>query len=105
MSRYHVASLRDNGGAVAADVLGDVFRAPWQAVQLISLQRAEQLGPRTLSSSEVMLYVTAGSGTARLHSQSVQLRAGVALTLFKDELLDVIADDELEVFFVEMGMS
>jgi hypothetical protein len=102
---YHVAGLRDNGGAVDPEVLGKVFRAPWRTVRLLSLGPGEQLGPRTLSDSEVLAFVTGGAGRARLHSGVTWLRPGVSLTLFKDELLDFTAEDALEVFFVEMGTS
>jgi quercetin dioxygenase-like cupin family protein len=103
--RYHVASLRDNHRAVDPEVLNEVFRAPWRTVRLVGLEAGEQLGPRTLSDSEVLVFVTEGTGRARLHSGVVELRPGVSLTLLKDELLDLAADDGLEAFFVEMGTS
>lgn len=104
--RYHVASLLDNGGQVDPAILGAVFRAPWRSVELVRLDAGEQLGPRTLDDSEVIAFVTEGQGVAQLHSQSVELRPGVSLTLFKDELLDLTAGGgALELFFAEMGES
>ena len=53
-----------------------------------------------------MVFVTAGSGTAKLLHGPVALREGISLTLFKDERLELRADDgSLEFFFAEMGAS
>ena len=103
--RYHVASL-PREGEVDPDVLRDVFHAPWRGVSLLQLQPGEALGPRELDSSEAMLYVTAGTGRATLGSGPVELSEGIALTLFKDERLDIVAGDEaLELFMAEMGVA
>jgi quercetin dioxygenase-like cupin family protein len=103
--RYAVASLRGDVPSVGAAVLADVFLAPWRNVELVTLVAGEELGPRTLDDSEAMVYITAGTGEAQLSSGTVALRAGVSLTLFKDELLHVQAGDgPLELFIAEMGV-
>jgi quercetin dioxygenase-like cupin family protein len=121
--RYHVTHLRDGGApaagavpgasgaaavaAVAPDTLQDVFRAPWEGVALVALEPGSRIGPRTLERSEAMVYVTAGRGQAHLHSGPVDLREGIALTLFRDELLDLQAapDEPLELFMAEVGIG
>lgn len=116
---YHVVHLRtgstppagsrlavDGDGearAVPAAQLARVFRAPWREVALVALAPGARLGPRELDDSEVMLHVTAGTGAAQLHDGPVELREGIALTLFRGELLDVTAAERLELFVVEMA--
>ncbi len=118
---YHVERLRSgrapeeapagaDGGvraaSVAAATLHEVFRAPWRAVSLLALEPGAALGPHALEASEAMVYVTAGAGTAHLHHGPVELREGIALTLFAGELLHVEAGPGsagLELFFAEVG--
>jgi hypothetical protein len=105
---YHVEHLRAPGsaGEVAPAILGSVFRAPWRAVSLVHLEAGETFGERDLLDSEAMVFVTAGNGTATLHHGPVALRQGISLTLFKDERLELRADDgSLEFFFAEMGAA
>ncbi len=85
--------------------LADVFRAPWRAVSLMRVDRDTRFGERDLVDSEAMIFITAGTGTAHLHHGPVKLREGISLTLFKDERLELEADngEPLEFFFAEMG--
>jgi quercetin dioxygenase-like cupin family protein len=119
--RYHVEHLRATdvageppdglqaGGharAVSAERLGEVFLAPWRAVSLVELGPGAALGPRELDASEAMIYVTGGAGVAHLGHGPVELREGIALTLFKEERLHVVAGEDgagLELFFAEIG--
>ena len=107
--RYHVEHLRASGshGEVAPATLAGVFQAPWRAVSLIRLEAGAAFGERDLVDSEAMVFVTAGSGTATLLHGPIALREGISLTLFKDERLELRADDggSLEFFFAEMGAS
>lgn len=103
---YAVVPLRGGAasGRVDPAVLGDVFAAPWRAVELVTLPAGGVLGPRRLEDSEVMVLVTAGTGEAHLGSGPVALHDGVSLTLFLGEQLHVVAHDPLELFLVEMGV-
>lgn len=119
--RYHVEPLRSgrapeeapagagdgaHAASVGAATLRDVFRAPWRAVSLLALEPGAALGPRELDASEAMIYVTGGTGVAHLHHGPVELREGIALTLFKEERLHVVAGEDsagLELFFAEIG--
>ncbi len=119
--RYHVEPLRSGraseeapvgagegarAASVGAATLRDVFRAPWRAVSLLALEPGAALGPRALEASEAMVYVTAGAGTAHLLHGPVELREGIALTLFAGELLHLEAGAGaagLELFFAEIG--
>ena len=117
--QYHVTNLRSDHASPATGVLaidgsghaksvdhGDlsrVFQSPWREIALVRLNEGGRLGPRELSDSEVMLYVTTGTGTAWLHDGPVELREGIAVTLFRGELLDITADSGLEFFFAEIS--
>ena len=105
-ARYHVAHLRPDRGVAEVDpaVLAEVFGAPWQTVSRIVLEPDHLFGERDLDDSEGLVFVTAGSGRARLAHGPVELREGISLTLFKGERLEIRAGMEgpLEFFFVEI---
>ena len=117
---YHVTSLNSEGQAdgftglsgpatattVSPDALDAAFDAPWRGVAVVRLAPGGALGPRGLEGSEVMMFVLGGTGVAHLHHGPVALREGIALTLFKDELLHITAvDHDVEFFIAEIGVE
>jgi mannose-6-phosphate isomerase-like protein (cupin superfamily) len=103
MRAYHVQNLRTQA-AVAPEQLAASFGAGWRAVELVTLRADERLGPRELSESEVVLFVTAGGGVARLPSGDVDLVPGLSLALMRGEtlLIEQRGAEPLEFFRAEL---
>ncbi|MBN9624245.1 MAG: hypothetical protein J0H06_15070 [Actinobacteria bacterium] len=104
--QYHVAHLAEQGTAVAAADLTRVFAASWEQVSHLRLGPGEALR-RTLDSSEAMVFILGGAGTARLGELEQPLREGISLTLFQGEPLDleVAADQGLDLFLAEINVD
>ena len=105
-AQYHVAHLRasDGVGSVDPATLSRVFGAPWETVSHVTLEPERVFGERDLHSSEALVFITGGTGVARLGHGPVDLREGISLALFKGERLEIRAgaDEPLEFYFVEM---
>ncbi len=104
--QYHVAHLAEPGAAVDTADLGRVFAAAWERVAHLRLEPGEALR-RRLDSSEAMVYVLGGAGTARAGELTEPLHEGVSLTVFQGEPLDLeaAADQGLDLFVAEINVE
>jgi hypothetical protein len=104
---YHVAHLAEPATAVADADLSRVFAAAWNQVSHLRLGPGETLR-RTLTDSEVMVFILGGAGTATLSGDLEEpLREGISLTLFQGEPLDLeaAADQGLDLFIAELDVD
>lgn len=117
MAAYGLRNLKDPakpvpprfaipGDQLDAAAIGTVMAAPWRAMEVVTLAGGEQLGPRELVDSEVLLYVTAGRGLIRAAGREIEVGAGESAVFLRGETLEVhgIGDEPFEAFRAEIGV-